>query len=67
MSTQATSTTLLYRALKQCGFTLPDECGDVQMLMPVDGVFQLHYTVNLTHDDMVKIGNALIAIGLKQV
>lgn len=56
------STYGLYNALKDEGYTLPPECGDVQLLMPVDGLFQLHYTVNLLPEDMVKVGRALVRL-----
>lgn len=54
---------LLYQALKEEGFDLPRECGDVYLVMPVDGVYQLKYTVNLTPEDLIKIGRALARIG----
>ena len=53
----------LYDALKAEGFELPDECGDVQLTMPVDGIFQLHYTVNVMPEDLAKIGRALARMG----
>jgi len=53
----------LYEALKAEGFTLPDECADVRMVMPIDGVFQLHYIINLRDDDLVKWGRALQRLG----
>jgi len=56
----------LYDALKAEGFMLPDECGDVTMTMPVDGMFQLHYIVNLTADDIARIGRALVRLGTAQ-
>lgn len=37
----------LYEALKDEGYVLPDECGDVEMRLPVDGIVQLAYIVNL--------------------
>jgi hypothetical protein len=52
-----------YRALKSEGFDLPDECGDVHMTVPVDGPIQLHYTVNVREEDLVKIGRALEKMG----
>jgi hypothetical protein len=57
------SGTNLYRALKAEGFNLPDECRDVVLVMPVDGVFTLRYEVNLMGEDLVKVGKALARIG----
>jgi hypothetical protein len=57
------SGTNLYHALLAEGFELPKECGDVSLLMPVDGVLQLHYTVNVLGDDLAKLGRALTRIG----
>lgn len=54
------STHGLYEALKAEGFILPDECADVHMTMPIDGLYQLHYTVNLRDEDMIKLGRAFI-------
>jgi hypothetical protein len=53
---------MLYNALKKEGFPLPDECNDVQLSMPVDGIFQLHYIVNLTPEELQRIGRALAGI-----
>lgn len=63
MAVAVNSPTSLYDALKAEDFLLPDECGDVHLVMPVDGVYQLHYTVNLTDTDLVKVGRALARIG----
>ena len=54
------STYGLYYALKDEGFDLPDECVDVEMKMPTDGIYQLHYIVNLTDDRLAKFGRALV-------
>lgn len=54
---------LLYDALKAEGFILPNECAEVRLLMPIEGLFQLNYTVNLTDEDLVKVGRALARIG----
>lgn len=62
MALIATYPPRLYDALKAEGFHLPDECGDVQMTMPVDGLFQLHYTINLTADDLERIGKAFVRL-----
>lgn len=51
--------TNLYEALKAEGFLLPDECSEVYMTTPIDGLPQLHYTVNLRNDDLTKVGRAL--------
>lgn len=37
---------------------LPDECADVEMLIPVDGVLRLRYTVNVTQEDARKLAEA---------
>lgn len=52
----------LYLALQAEGFELPKECSDVHMTMPVDGLYQLHYTVNLTEEDVARIGRALVRL-----
>lgn len=57
------STYKLYDTLKAEGFALPDECAEVYMTMPVDGMYQLHYTVNLRDEDLVKLGRALVKMG----
>lgn len=57
------SGTALYHALLAEGFELPKECGDMQLTLPVDGIFQLHYTVSVTGEDLVKLGRALARIG----
>lgn len=53
------SGTNLYNALKEEGFELPPECGDVEMSLPVDGVIQLRYIENLSGDRLIKFANAL--------
>jgi len=53
----------LYQALKDEGYELPEECGDVEMRLPVDGVIQLAYIVNLTDGEdgtLAKFGRALV-------
>ena len=53
----------LYDALKAEGYELPDECGDVEIRMPVDGAIQLALIVNLTNGpdgSLVKFGKALV-------
>lgn len=56
----------LYQALKDEGFNLPPECGDILMDLPVDGIVRLHYVQNLTPEDLVKFGRALARIGGNQ-
>ena len=56
----------LYEALLKEGFRLPENCADVKMIMPIDGMFQLMYTVNLTGHELAKVGRALERIGNKQ-
>jgi hypothetical protein len=53
----------LYLALKDEGFTLPEECVDVKLVMPVDGVFQLEYTVNVYGERLEQLGRALQRLG----
>lgn len=52
----------LYEALKAEGFLLPDECADVRLLMPVDGIWQMQYRVNLSMEDFEKVSRAFIRI-----
>lgn len=63
MSFIVNSPPTLYNALLAEGFELPKECSDVQLLMPVDGVYQLHYTVMLHGEDLAKLGRALAKLG----
>ena len=56
----------LYDALKAEGYVLPDECADVEMTLPVDGVMQLKLIVNLTGESLQQFGRALVAIGAAQ-
>jgi len=53
----------LYDALKAEGYILPDECSDVEMTLPVDGIMQLKLIVNLTGESLQQFGRALVAIG----
>lgn len=53
----------LYEALKAEGFVLPDECGDIHLVMPVDGVFRLEYSVMLTGKSLEQLGRALARLG----
>lgn len=57
----------LYHALQAEGFELPKECGDVELLMPVDGYFQLRYVVNVYGEDLAKLGRALTHMGEKEI
>lgn len=50
----------LYQALKDEGYELPPECGDVEMRLPVDGCIQLAYIVNLTDESLAQFGRALV-------
>jgi hypothetical protein len=59
--------TELYHALVDEGFVLPDDCADVHLTMPIGGLFQLHYTVNVSGDNLIKLGRALARIGEKHV
>jgi len=52
----------LYTALKAENYDLPDECGDVELVMPVDGVFQLRFIVNVTKENLAKLGRALVRV-----
>jgi len=56
----------LYDALKAEGFLLPDECADVKLIMPVDGVYQLEYRVNLFGERLAQVGRALARMGEAQ-
>ena len=55
----------LYQACKDEGFDLPAECADVEMRMPVDGVIQLAYIVNLDEESLAAFGRALIRMAQK--
>jgi hypothetical protein len=62
---QIMGTLNLYNALKAEGFELPKNCGDVQLEMPVDGVFVMVYRVMLDQEDLMKLGRALARMGEK--
>lgn len=53
----------LHEALKAEDFSLPEECAAAELLTPVDGIFQLRYTVNLTSEQLSKVGRALTRVG----
>lgn len=53
----------LYHALKDEGFELPPNCGDVEMVIPVDGVIKLKYIENLEGDRLAQFGRALQRLG----
>jgi hypothetical protein len=57
------SGTALFQALQAEDFPLPDDCADVKLTMPIDGLFQLHYVVNVSGDSLTKLGRALTRIG----
>lgn len=48
------------KALKAEGFELPKECADVNLVFPVDGVLMIKYDCFVTHEDLAKIGRAMI-------
>lgn len=52
----------LYQALKDEGYELPKECADVELVMPVDGIFRLRMLVNLTNESLAQLGRALIRL-----
>ncbi len=52
----------LYEALKEEGYELPEECCDVELLMPVDGIFKLRFEVNVTSENLAKIGRAYVRL-----
>jgi len=56
----------LYEALLAEGFKLPEECADVQLVMPVDGIYQLEYKVNLYGERLAQVGRALARMGDSQ-
>lgn len=51
--------TSIYRALKAEGFALPENCGDVTLELPVDGVIVLHYRIMVDTETLAMIGRAL--------
>jgi hypothetical protein len=55
----------LYDALKDGGFDLPEECSDVEMKMPADGLYALHYVVLLNGERLAKFGRALVRMAEK--
>lgn len=60
-------TTQLYLALKQVGFVIPNECGDIVLIMPVDGPVTIRYTVFVMDEELKKLGEALRLIAAGEV
>lgn len=56
------STFELGNALRDEGFDLPKECADVRLMIPVDGIFQLQYEVNVYGESLAQLGRALVRI-----
>lgn len=56
---------LLYQALLAEGFVLPEECGDVSLELPVDGITQLVCRINITPRNVAQIGRALCRLEAK--
>lgn len=52
----------LYRALVAEEFELPKNCSEVKLDMPAHGMVRLHYTVNVSGDDLAKLGRALATL-----
>lgn len=52
----------LYEALKAEGYTLPDKCGDVTLVMSVDEIYKLHFVVYVDAETLAKIGRALVRV-----
>ena len=52
----------LHQALRDADFPLPDECSDVRLSMPADGIYQLHYTINLNDDKLARLARALMKV-----
>jgi hypothetical protein len=63
MATSLPRGTDLYHALLDEGFQLPDDCGDIWLQMPVDGILRLHFTILISGDNLVKLGRALAKLG----
>lgn len=49
----------LVDALREEGIELPPNCGDVELVMPVDGVIVLKYIELMTDERLAKLGRAL--------
>jgi hypothetical protein len=56
----------LFQALLAEGFTLPKNCGDVELVIPVDGVVALKYTELMSGERLALLGRALIRMGKKE-
>lgn len=50
----------------QCGVALPEECADIEIKLPVDGLWQIIYTCNVTGELAHKIGKALQVYAVKE-
>jgi hypothetical protein len=41
---------------------LPPECAEVTLEMPVDGLFQIRYVVNVREEDIPKLARAIASL-----
>lgn len=58
------TTRALLGALKAEGFPVPDECADIEILLPAHGVFQMRFLVFLTGERLAQFGRALEVCGI---
>ena len=53
------------KALMDAGL-VPDECADIEILLPADGLFQIRYTINVKPEDIPKILQAFAALATRE-
>lgn len=56
------ATTFLVRELEKEGFEIPKNCVDLQLDMPSNEAFIIHYRVLIEPQDLIKFGRALARV-----
>jgi hypothetical protein len=56
----------LGQALIAAGVELPEECVDIRIDAPVDGLMQIVFTCNVTPELAVKIANAIRTVAVAE-
>jgi hypothetical protein len=59
------TTRALYEALKAEGFPLPENCGEVRLVMGVNAVMLLQYDVFITDENLARLGLAFLRMAEK--
>ena len=56
----------LYDALKAVDYPLPDNCGEVRLVLTPQGAIMIHYDVFVTDELLGKLGRALSALAVPE-